>query len=386
MAKRKRRIPTPAWERQRGTIGRQVASRGMRFWGVAGIIALAVIAVGLIAYGFINDYVQDQQRPGSAALRVDDASYSVRYFTQRLKEYVQQAGGGSSQAAAPLVAFPTVSEGIIQEAIVLRFAADEGQTVTDDEVDAEIASQLGFNPASGASGQPSATPVETAAAPSETPAQGGGSPSGTPAASPSSTPLRDAPAFQDLVRNEVKGREISETEYRQMIRAQLLSQKLNDKFTADLPASAESIHYRQIQVADQAAADEIKGLLEGGADFAQLAAERSQDEATKTLGGDAGWAPRGYLEKAVEDALFALTPGAITTYPTQSGAFVYQVLEKDANRAIDESQKTTLVARKVEDWLKEKRDQVTIVNHMDLTTGDSDKIRYASDHAYQVLA
>jgi len=125
LAKRKRRIPTPAWERQRGTIGRQVASRGMRFWGVAGIIALAVVAVGLIAYGFINDYVQDQQRPGSAALRVDDASYSVRYFTQRLKEYVQQAGGGSSQAAAPLVAFPTVSEGIIQEAIVLRFAADE---------------------------------------------------------------------------------------------------------------------------------------------------------------------------------------------------------------------------------------------------------------------
>src|SRR3990172_1697299 len=150
----------------------------MRFWGVAGIIALAVIAVGLIAYGFINDYVQDQQRPGSAALRVDDASYSVRYFTQRLKEYVQQAGGGSSQAAAPLVAFPTVSEGIIQEAIVLRFAADEGQTVTDDEVDAEIASQLGFNPASGASGEPSATPVETAAAPSETPTQGA-SPSGT---------------------------------------------------------------------------------------------------------------------------------------------------------------------------------------------------------------
>src|SRR3990172_10949513 len=357
----------------------------MRFWGVAGIIALAVIAVGLIAYGFINDYVQDQQRPGSAALRVDDASYSFRYFTQRLKEYVQQAGGGSSQAAAPLVAFPTVSEGIIQEAIVLRFAADEGQTVTDDEVDAEIASQLGFNPTS-AAGEPTATPVATAAAPSETPAQGGGSPSGTPAASPSSTPLRDAPAFQDLVRNEVKGREISETEYRQMIRAQLLSQKLNDKFTADLPASVESIHYRQIQVADQAAADEIKGLLEGGADFAQPAAERSQDEATKTLGGDAGWAPRGYLEKAVEDALFALAPGAITTYPTQSGAFVYQVLEKDANRAIDESQKTTLVARKVEDWLKEKRDQVTIVNHMDLTTGDSDKIRYASDHAYQVLA
>ncbi len=48
---------------------------------------------------------------------------------------------------------------------------------------------------------------------------------------------------------------------------------------------AEVIHLRQILLASQADAEEVKRLLAGGASFDTLAAERSKDEATRFQGG-----------------------------------------------------------------------------------------------------
>ena len=57
--------------------------------------------------------------------------------------------------------------------------------------------------------------------------------------------------------------------------------------------------------------------IQGGADFAQIAAEKSLDTGAKENGGDAGWAPRGSLDTAREDKLFALEPGGLTTFEKQ---------------------------------------------------------------------
>jgi len=51
---------------------------------------------------------------------------------------------------------------------------------------------------------------------------------------------------------------------------------------------------------------EYKGQIEGGADFAALAKEHSDDAATKAQGGDLGLVKRGALPKSVEDAVYAL--------------------------------------------------------------------------------
>ena len=56
------------------------------------------------------------------------------------------------------------------------------------------------------------------------------------------------------------------------------------------------MHYRQIQVADQATADDLKAQIDGGADFAALAAANSTDTATKDSGRRRGlgaaWLPQ----------------------------------------------------------------------------------------------
>lgn len=64
--------------------------------------------------------------------------------------------------------------------------------------------------------------------------------------------------------------------------------------------------------AAKARAEALVQRLRKGEAFARLAADFSQDAATAKQGGDLGWLDRGVLNKAVEDALFALQPGAVS--------------------------------------------------------------------------
>ncbi len=63
--------------------------------------------------------------------------------------------------------------------------------------------------------------------------------------------------------------------------------------------------------ADQARAllNELKGRIEAGEDFAELAREYSDDEATKASGGDLGFFGRGAMTQAFEDAAFGAESG-----------------------------------------------------------------------------
>ena len=89
-------------------------------------------------------------------------------------------------------------------------------------------------------------------------------------------------------------------------------------------ATPERVRARHIliQVASDATEEEqaaAKALIEGartrieaGEAFADVAAELSQDVATKPLGGDLGWVQRGDNDPAIDEAAFALEPGALS--------------------------------------------------------------------------
>ncbi len=336
---RKRRIPVPEWERHHSTIGRQLAGRSPQFYTTVGVFLLLLAAVALVGFGFLSDYLAKQGRPESTAVQVGDAKYSVREFTARLKAYVTQAGGAQSQAAAYQSAFPNISNQLIQEAVILQFAAEKGVSATDDDINAEVAKRAGIK-------------------------------------------VDDA-NFQARYQEDVNKSGLNEPEYRKIITAAVLAQKLTDVFKAEVPAVAESVHYRQIVVADQAAADDTKAKIEAGGDFAQLAKDRSTDTQTKDKGGDEGWVPRGVFDAAVESTLFDLNVNQVTTYPTSSSIYVLQVLEKDPQHPIADAEKGTLANKALSQWVVDKKNGVQVVNEMDLTTGDADKYKYAFEHAYQ---
>jgi parvulin-like peptidyl-prolyl isomerase len=341
--RRRSRVPVPVWERDRGAIGRRIGGRSPQFYGTAIVVGLVAVAVGLVAFAFINNYLEDRNRPGSTAVKVEDTNYTVRYFTKRLDRFIQQAGGtGSVFGQQPQAALSLVADELIDEALLLRFAADQGQSATDDEVKAEIAKML------------------TLTAP-------------------------DDPTFDTRLKEELSRTGFTEQQFRDMARGAILKRKVEEKFTAEVPAVAESIHYRQIILGttDPTEGDALVRQVEGGADFAQLAAEKSTDTAAKESGGEVGWAPRGSLQKALEDALFALEPGKLTVYPQDQNVYVYQVLEKQPDRPVEEGQKSTISQNKFRSWLDEKRASVKVVNDMDPTNGNIDKIDYALKRVQQ---
>ncbi len=342
MPKRRRRsrVPTPVWDRERGAIGSQLLSRSPQFYATAGVIALVIAALVIAGFGVGKKWLDDRNRPGSTAVQVEDTKYSVSYFTERLRKFIQQLGGPSSQIGQqPQLALGAVSDELIEEAIVLRFAEEQGQAATDDEVKAQLGTLLSIKP--------------------------------------------DAPDFDTRFQEELQRTNISESQYRDMAKAAALKKKLQDQFTAEVPAVAESIHYRQIVVADQSTADAIKKQIEGGADFAQIAAEKSTASGAKDNGGDAGWAPRGSLDQDLENALFALQPGQLTTFASQSNFYVYQVLEKQADRPVEDSQKSAISSHAYQKWLDGKKTTVKITDDMNLSGGDQKKIEYAVSRVRQ---
>jgi len=66
-----------------------------------------------------------------------------------------------------------------------------------------------------------------------------------------------------------------------------------------------------IQLDDEATAKKVKAKLDAGADFAEMAAEYSVDEATKNNGGDIGYFKSGDTVPEFEEAAFSLEAGEI---------------------------------------------------------------------------
>jgi peptidyl-prolyl cis-trans isomerase D len=73
-----------------------------------------------------------------------------------------------------------------------------------------------------------------------------------------------------------------------------------------------------IDTARQQAEDLVAALNEG-ADFAELAAEHSQDVGSAAEGGDLGWIEPGFMVQAFEDGLYALTMENPVSEPIQTG-------------------------------------------------------------------
>ncbi len=88
-----------------------------------------------------------------------------------------------------------------------------------------------------------------------------------------------------------------------LLPAQQRVEAIRASLQADLP-DTEVRTARHILVDDADEAQEIVDLLDDGADFAELAEERSQDPGSGAQGGDLGPAPRGSYVEGFEEAVW----------------------------------------------------------------------------------
>lgn len=92
-------------------------------------------------------------------------------------------------------------------------------------------------------------------------------------------------------------------------------------------------------------ADSLKKLIEGGADFAQLARINSEDPGSGAEGGDLGWFMEGQMVPSFNNACFDGKKGDLVVVRSQFGFHIIEVLDQKGNT---EKRAVAFVDRKVE--------------------------------------
>ncbi|NNJ10164.1 peptidylprolyl isomerase [Chloroflexales bacterium ZM16-3] len=147
--------------------------------------------------------------------------------------------------------------------------------------------------------------------------------------------INDAAAFDAfLQQNNIA----SEDALRGIIaRSQLLDQMLMTHTTI------EQAHVRHIMLmssgdqsdARKAEAEALLKQIQDGADFAQLASEKSEDTNSKDEGGDLGWIPQGIFGLGFDEALFSMKQGELRVVQSQYGWHVIELLDLPEVRGLD---------------------------------------------------
>jgi peptidyl-prolyl cis-trans isomerase C len=91
----------------------------------------------------------------------------------------------------------------------------------------------------------------------------------------------------------------------------------------------EKVRIRQIIVATEEEAQAILQELENGADFAELASRKSNDQGTAKSGGDSGYIERGMMPAILEKIYFSLKVGEISdAVKTNQGYYIVKLEDK----------------------------------------------------------
>ncbi|MBK8806460.1 MAG: SurA N-terminal domain-containing protein [Bacteroidales bacterium] len=74
--------------------------------------------------------------------------------------------------------------------------------------------------------------------------------------------------------------------------------------------------------------DSLKKLIEGGADFAMIALQNSEDPGSASKGGDLGWFKQGENPRAVNDTCFLGQPGKLYSVYTEYGVHMIEIMKQ----------------------------------------------------------
>ena len=282
-------------------------------------IAIALVAVVVVGIGAFGYYQTSVKPKGESVIRVGDRAFDMGYMERRLRYTIRNANPEDLVLRNANSAVATILQDVSDEELDRRGAAEIGISVSEDEIDAEIRLRLRV--------------PETA----------------------------DTSVFAEAYRNEVRQSGLHPSEYREVVAARLLEEKLRQRFRAQIPATTEQIRLRDILV-QQTELQKVLDRLKAGEDFAAVASEVSLDTTTKDKGGEMDWQPRGGMPPEAESAVFSLAVGQVSEPVYLSGGYyIYQVLEKAADREVTPDQQQQIEDQMYTDWRSGLAEQFPVV-------------------------
>jgi foldase protein PrsA len=309
------------------------------------VIPLAIaLALGLVGYWSYNTYVAAWTQPvvkignetigNATAGNVTKGNVTVldmRYFVKMLRYYSLVSTGNISSTSFPY----QVLQWVENDELVRQAAPGLAIQVTTDEVTAKINNDLISSVGGGGNSTGNITGNIT-------------------------LPQTDLGKMYQQWLNYIR---LSDSEYRHLVEATLLTQKLSDQITQSVPTEAKQVHVYAIKVDTEGNATEVEKRLQNGEDFATLAAEVSTDETTKQYGGDLGWVPQGILISELDQAAFSLAEGNVSEPIVSTNGYYIIKVAGIEDRPIDDQYRQMLASTAFTNWFEEQRNIVEIKDY-----------------------
>lgn len=302
----------------------------------------AAVGIGLAASGIVWGYEQSQ----NFVAKVDGTSVSKtefeKVYDQQRKQYASRFGIDFASAQGAQVEADMkkgIVDSLIERQIIRNEVAKRGLKVEDAKLDEKLAEikkgfpdEAAFEKALVDNGMKLADLREQ---------------------------IRDGLMVEALVADVTKGEAVKPGE------AKAYYDKNQAMYQKPEEASA-----RHILVKDEKLAKDLLAKLKGGADFAALAKEHSEDPGSKETGGDLGSFGRGRMVPEFEKAAFGLAKGQLSgLVKTQFGYHILQgggrtaprtqpfsEVEKEIAERLDKESKQAVFGK----WLNEQKTKVKV--------------------------
>lgn len=283
----------------------------------------------LVTYQRYNQYMTISNLQSSLEQLQTTGDESSDFLVSYYQEYI-------SQLQSELSLIPdTALEQLIEDVLIAEKAEAEGITVTSAEVDESIQTDLRsvFAQSSqevitGTEELPTATPV----------------------------PQADVDELYDTILGNIK---ISDGAFRAIVQRSLLRGKVQELLASEVVTTGLVVQAQLIKTETEEEAQAAMERIEGGEEFAVVATEVSTDTTTAEQGGDLGWVTTGQLAsrygQAVEDEVFALSPGEMTMVESGGMFYIVQVLDRDENGPLPQGVVTQRQNSALSDWLAERK-------------------------------
>ena len=155
---------------------------------------------------------------------------------------------------------------------------------------------------------------------------------------------------REWYRQQLNENQLSDAEFRELLRRDVLAARLAEYLGARIPTVAEQVRIFLIVQSSFEAASSVAEQLAAGADFFALARELNADPQLRERAGEVGWFPREALSGPLAGA-FDLSPGEPSRVIHQGDAFaIALVAERVAARAIEPEALEAVKATALNRW------------------------------------
>jgi hypothetical protein len=350
MAKKaKKRPPRKPVRRRSSRVEHQKRYRLIVIWSA---IVVAVLVVGVLVYGLVLDrFIKGHEpvaRVNGVTITTDDLRRQVD-FLQRF--YMMPI-------TAEYLDF-VLSDILVRDELVRQEVERRGLTVTAEDVQRKIEEEQGYyrdgtptpTPTLPATSTPVAT-VAVTATEALTP---------TPTLAPTPTPAPvTAEGAQQSYDQFLAMRGISDQEYREYIKEQLLYEVLLEDIHKNLPSTLDQVQLQYLRVTTAEQASELAQRLEDGASFEALKEEIESDEEAPGYGSDLHWFTQVTLARElnvdIADQAFGMGAGVFT----QESEGVYYAIEVVDHRIrdVDGALADQLASIELLDWIESQQESV----------------------------